>query len=390
MHPVTAPPIEDGAVLIRGGEIAAFGPNASVPSPEGIEQLSFPSDALVPGLVNCHTHLELTDLAGQVQEPDFAAWIRQIRTLKDGMMPEQFCRAAEQGLRLSWASGVTCVAETGSTGAAFEALHALGGRGVYYQEVFGPDPTIRDASLAELKRAISRLGPRATEDVRLGVSPHAPYTVSAPLYRAVAEFARTEGLPLAVHIAESPAETDFVRDGTGPFADALRARGIPIEPHGVTPVEYLAQLGVLQRDLLCIHCVQVNDRDIDLLKHSGATVAHCPRSNTAHAHGRAPLAKFRAGGIPVGLGTDSIVSTGDLDLGREAAAAGLSGEAALQMLTLAGARALGLDSKIGSIEVGKQADLAVFRSAALPSAASSSAAVTVVAGRIVHRYIGTA
>ncbi|HUL49330.1 MAG TPA: amidohydrolase family protein [Gemmatimonadales bacterium] len=390
VYPVTAPPIEDGAVLVQGSEIVAVGPNASVPAPEGIEHLGFPGGALVPGLVNCHTHLELTGLAGQVNEREFSTWIRRIRALKDGTTPEQFCRAAEQGLRLGWAGGVTCIAETGSTGAAFEALHALGGRGVYYHEVFGPDPAQRDASMTELRDAVSRLAPRATGEVRLGVSPHAPYTVSAALYRAVAEFARVEGLPLAVHIAESPAEMEFVRDGTGPFADALRARGIAIEPHRATPIEYLTQLGVLQRGVLCIHCVQANDRDLERLEAAGASIAHCPRSNSAHSHGRAPLAQFRAAGIPVGLGTDSIVSIGDLELWREADAAGLRGEEALRMLTLEGARALGLDSEIGSIDVGKQADLAVFPSAVfstagVSAAVSPTALFVLVAGRIVQR-----
>ena len=148
----------------------------------------------------------------------------------------------------------------------------------------------------------------------------------------------------------------------GPFADALRARGIAVEPRGLSPIEYLARLSVLASShCLCIHCVQADDRDVERLRSEGAAVAHCPRSNRAHAHGVAPLADFRSAGVRVGLGTDSVVSTGDVNLWDEALAAGLEGEDALRMLTLEGARALGLESQIGSLDVGKQADLAVFR-----------------------------
>ncbi len=234
VHPVTAPPIPDGAVLVDDhGIIAAVGPDHAVPRPSNAESLEFLDGALVPGLVNCHTHLELTHFAGQVESADFPEWIRQLRALKDRTAPEDFRRGAEQGVRDCWAAGVTCVADTGSTGAAMEALHALGGRGIVYQEVFGPDPLQCDTSMAGLTAAVDRLGALSSKQVRLGVSPHAPYTVSEPLYRAVADFARREKLPIAVHIAESREETEFVGEGMGPFADALRARGIAVEPHGL-------------------------------------------------------------------------------------------------------------------------------------------------------------
>ena len=388
VHPVTAPPIADGAVLVdERGKIAAVGPAATVPAPAGARELEFPEGALVPGLVNCHTHLELTHLAGRNHETAFARWIRTLRTLKDATSSQEFSRSAEQGIRDAWAAGVTCVADTGSTGASLEALARLGGRGIYFQEAFGPDPTQCGASLRELEQAVGRLHTVASHRTRLGVSPHAPYTVSDALYRAVTELARREGLPVAVHLAESREETELVRDGTGPFAEALTARGIAVQARHCTPVQYLLQLGVLQRATgwLCIHCVQVDERDVAILRDSGVAVAHCPRSNRVHGHGAAPLAAFRRAGIRVGLGTDSVVSVGDADLRAEALAVGLDREDALRMLTIEGAQALGLDSEIGSLEVGKEADLAVFPSTDLyRPLPSSTALLTVVAGRVVH------
>ncbi len=389
VHPVTAPPIEDGAVLVDDrGTIAAVGPDRLVPAPEQARRLEFPDAALLPGLVNTHTHLELTHLTGRNAEPEFARWIRAIRTLKDATTPDEFARSAERGVRDCWAAGVTCVADTGSTGAALHALHALGGRGIVFQEAFGPDPAQAPASLAELEQALARLGPLASSQLRLGVSPHAPYTVSDRLYRAVHDLARSTGLPMAMHLAESREEVLLVREGTGPFADALRARGIRVARVARSPVEYLVQLGVLERatDCLCIHCVQVDQMDVERLKAAGVAIAHCPRSNRAHGHGTAPLAAFRRAGLRVGLGTDSAVSTGDVSLWADAGAAGLEGEDALPMLTLEGARALGLEGEIGSLEVGKQGDLAVFDGfpSDRPTVRPSGALLTVVAGRVVH------
>ena len=390
VHPVTAPPISDGAVLVADdGRIAVVGAHADVPLPPGARRVEFPDAVLVPGLVNTHTHLELTHLAGRNPEREFSRWIRTIRSLKDATTPEEFDHSAEQGVRDCWTAGVTCVADTGSTGAPLRALARLGARGIYYQEVFGPDPADRAASLAELQAAVVRLGHVASARTRLGVSPHAPYSVSEPLYRAVADFARRESLPLAVHLAESREETALVRDGAGSFADALRARGIAVVARHCSPVQYLVQLGVLASgNCLAIHCVQVDERDVALLRDAGATIAHCPRSNRAHRHGTAPLAAFRAAGIPVGLGTDSVVSAGDVNLWAEAAAAGLEGEDALRLLTIEGARALGLAAEIGSLEVGKQADLAVFPSTILHRPPPpSTALLTLVAGRVVRGYI---
>jgi len=387
VHPVTAPPISDGAVLVDdAGKIAAVGPHARVPTPPGAQALEFPDAALVPGLINCHTHLELMHLAGRNPEPGFAAWIHRIRELKDATPPDEFRRSAEQGVRDCWTRGVTCVADTGSTGAVVEALARLGGRGIAYHEVFGPDPALAEPSLARFRDEVAALRKWTSFQVGLGASPHAPYTVSADLYRAVAQEAYRDGLPLAVHLAESREEVELVRDGAGPFAELLRARGIAVAAQGCTPVALLARLGVLRLGTLCIHAVHLNARDIALLRDARAAVAHCPRSNRAHGHGVAPLAALRAAGVRVGLGTDSVVSVGDLDLWAEAEAAGWQGEEALRMLTIEGARALCWERVIGSLEVGKAADLAVFPPTALyRPLPPPTALVTVVAGRIVHQ-----
>ncbi len=393
--PVEGPPVEWGALLIGpGGRIVAAGPDHLVPSPPGVESESFGDAILVPGLINTHTHLELTGLADGAPEADFAVWIRRLRARKARRSPEEFAAAARQGLADCWAAGVTTIGDTGDSGSVIRALAAAGASGIAYQEVFGPDPAQRKESLEALRQQVESAGPFTGERVEVGVSPHAPYTVSGSLYEATASWAAQERLPVAVHLAESPAETELLARGAGAFADAWRGRGIPMpQPLGRTPVEWLECHGVLGERTLCIHLVEVTPRDIGVVGRAGASVAHCPLSNRAHAHGVAPLGAFLAAGLRVGLGTDSVVSVRTLDLLAEARAAqalaGLDADAALALCTIEGARALGLDGEVGSLRPGKWGDCVVIR--APEGAPGLSPAATVVASGprdVVATYVG--
>jgi Cytosine deaminase and related metal-dependent hydrolases len=181
--PIDRAPIADGAVLLGpDGRLTAVGPDAEVPAPPGVEEVEFRSSALIPGLVNTHTHLELTGLDGQIIEQDFPSWIRRVIALKAERSSADFLAAAKQGIRDGWSQGVTTVADTGDSGAALHALHELGGSGIAYQEVFGPHPDQAPAQLAGLTSRLEALTPLAGNRIRLGVSPHAPYSVSGALY----------------------------------------------------------------------------------------------------------------------------------------------------------------------------------------------------------------
>ena len=343
-----------------------MGPDSEVPRPVDVPSLAFENAALLPGLINTHTHLELTGFEDLIPAADFPAWIRRLRELKATRDPEDYLTAARQGLAACFAAGVTTVADTGDSGAVIRVLAEAEASGIAYQEVFGPHPAQLDESLGDLKRRMQDLSKLATGRVRLGVSPHAPYTVSGPLFRAVASWSRTEHLPLAVHVAESRAESELLLAGAGPFADAWRGRGIPLpSPSGRSPIGWLAEHGVLSPLSLCIHAVQVGPGDIRRIADAGAAVAHCPLSNQAHGHGVAPLLKLLQAGIHVGLGTDSVASVGRLDLLAEARLAGrhasLDAERLLELCTLAGARALNLAAELGSLEPGKWADCTVIR-----------------------------
>jgi cytosine/adenosine deaminase-related metal-dependent hydrolase len=365
--PISGAPIEFGALLIDAdGRIQSVGPDREVPRPTEVPSLAFEDAALLPGLINTHTHLELTGFERLIPAADFPAWIRRLRELKATRALDQYLNAARQGLADCYAAGVTTVADTGDSGSVIRVLAEAEGSGIAYQEVFGPHPRQLEESLRDLKRAVRDLSKLANGRVRLGVSPHAPYTVSGPLLRAVAAWSRTEHLPLAVHVAESKAESELLLTGSGPFAEAWRTRGIPPPSScGKSPIDWLADHGVLSPLCLCIHAVQVGINDIRRIAEAGAAVAHCPLSNQAHGHGLAPLQQLLQAGIHVGLGTDSVASVGRLDLLAEARLAGrhasLGAEALLELCTLAGARALNLSAELGSLEPGKWGDCTVIR-----------------------------
>jgi len=364
--PMDGGPISWGAVLIGAdGRVTAAGPNTEVPHPPGILEERFPGAALLPGFVNAHTHLELTGLDGQAEDADFPDWIARIIALKRGRTPADSVQAARDGLAACHAAGVTTVADTGDSGAVIQALHEAGGSGVAYLEVFGPEPSRADAQLADFQARVAAQRRFETPRVRLGVSPHAPYSVSGELYRRVAGWAEREGLPIAVHLAESAAESELVAGGNGAFARQWERRGIPVPTPACSPVEWLERHGVLAPRTLCIHLVRVSGSDIEKLRRGGCGVAHCPRSNARHGHGDAPLAALRAAGLRIGVGTDSVASVSPLDLLAEARAArrlgGLSAAQALDLCTLGAARAIGLDADVGSLTPGKWGDVAVVR-----------------------------
>jgi 5-methylthioadenosine/S-adenosylhomocysteine deaminase len=366
--PVRGAPILDGTVAEAGGRIAYVGPRVNAPAGEAREL----GDAvLLPGLINAHTHLELTAFRGLLEDLPFREWIVRLQRAKMKVMtPERYLDAAKLGIAEGLRAGITTYADTCDSGVALPAMREMGVRGIMYQEVFCPSPdpaAVRDAALA-LERKLAHLEPLETELQRLGVSPHAPYTVCDALFALVAGLER----PVAIHIAESEAETQLVCDGAGAFADPLRARGIPVAPRARSPIELLQRLGVLDRQPLLIHCVRVDDADIRVMAASRATVAHCPISNAKLGHGVAPLLEMLDAGIAVGLGSDSMASNNRMDLLEETRVAVLAQRVrapcpdalpparALELATMSAARALGLEARVGSLEVEKDADLAAF------------------------------
>ena len=292
--PITQPPIENGTVVESDGLITYVGSRSAAPAGDDYD---LGEAILLPGLVNTHTHLELTAMRGFLEDCQFAPWIDKLRQSRNDIMDRQaMLDSARFGIIEGSEAGITTYADTCSSGVAMQAMRDAGVRGVMYQEVFGPDPSQADNAMRELEDRVEALRIEQTELVALGVSPHAPYTVSDALYVAAARFAITRQLPLAMHIAESAPEVDLVTHGTGDFAERWQRRGIAVSPRARSSIALLEQHGALERGPLLIHCVRVDAEDIAIMARHRCTVAHCPASNAKFGHGIAPLLPMMAAG----------------------------------------------------------------------------------------------
>ena len=355
--PVEGPPIRSGSIRIEDGRIAAVG---SVGELGGGER--FADAIILPGFVNAHSHLEYAVYSGFGDGLPFSDWIGLHVERKARIAVGDMEAIARFGALECLRSGITTVGDCSFSGAAAIACAEVGLRGTIFLEVFGESPNVLHERFEPMRE---RIDPALSDAVRLGISPHAPYTCSLELYAACNEL----GLPVSTHVAESDAETQFLRTGTGSwesFADML------VAPLGTTGIRALAKEKLLGAHVLAAHCVQADDEEIELLATNDVAVAHCPRSNAILGCGVAPLSALRAAGIRVCIGTDSPASTPSFDMFDEmrAAIAGararerrpdaLTAADALELATLGGARALGLADEIGSLVPGKQGDLTVL------------------------------
>src|SRR5688572_17233150 len=412
--PVTSPPIPHGALLVdEDGRIAAVGPLETMPPISVVPRVDLGDAILLPGLINVHAHPELSAFRGLLDDLPFHEWIPALMRCKRGadLTFDDYLTAARWTCVESLRAGITTMGATEDSGAAVIALREARMRGLVYLEVFGPAPEQCAASMDSLREKVERFGKETNDRVRIGVSPHAPYTVSDELFRATASFARSEKLRLATHTAEGEVEDLLLREGMGPFAAGLRSRGISTPIRAESTIDLLDRTGVLDCQPLLIHAVRLNDNDITRAADHGATVAHCPIANARLGHGIARCVEMRVAGLTVTIGTDSVASNNRLDLLEEARIAQLMQRARLQsasafasrelleMITIESARALGMEARIGSLEVGKDADFCVVSleqphaipapdplSALFHSARGSDVIMTAVRGEML--YVG--
>jgi cytosine/adenosine deaminase-related metal-dependent hydrolase len=347
--PVDGPPIEHGRVRFENGEILEVSP--------GRAERHFEHAVILPGIVNAHSHLEYSGYAGFGDGQPFGGWIATHAARKNLLNDGAMLGLARQGVLESLRSGITTTADYSFSGAAATAAGELGLRAIVFIEVFASEP-----ALAEQRYSAKRALVEETGLVRIGISPHAPYTCSVDVYR----WCLSLGVPVGTHLAESANENEWLEHGSGPL-QAIAPILVP--PSGKRAIATLEE--VLGPDLLCAHCVEVDAGEIALLAERDVPVAHCPRSNALLGCGVAPLTALRAAGVRVGLGTDSPASAPSFDAFEEMRAAVYAARArekrpeallaagALRLATLDAARALRLDDQVGTLTPGKRADLAI-------------------------------
>ncbi|HVU76825.1 MAG TPA: amidohydrolase family protein [Gaiellaceae bacterium] len=376
--PVDAPPIEGGLVRFEDSRIVHVGP--------GRAERHFEDAAILPGFVNAHAHLEYANYGGFGDGEAFGPWIKTHVLRKSRLVREEMLAVSRLGVADSLRSGITTAADYAFSGASALAAHDLGLRAIVYLEVFAQDPEEAKRQWLEKRSAVDE-----THRVKIGVSPHAPYTCSLRVY----DWCLSLGVPVGTHLAESAHEDEWLLHGEGPM------KGIPVlvPPTGKRSVATLEPL--LGPDLLCAHCVEVEPGDVALLADRGVPVAHCPRSNALLGCGIAPLTLLRDAGVTVGLGTDSPASSPSFDMfeemrsavflarARDRRAGALRAEEALGLATIDAARALRMDAEVGTLTPGKRADLTVVSLHGTPYHPVEDPAAAVVFGGSPDRVLET-
>ena len=402
--PVASPPIPEGGVLVEGPRIVEVGRAQALRRASVDEVHDLAGHLLMPGLVNAHTHLELSFLKGRISPSlPFDGWIEalvgELRAADEATLAD----AVRSGLAELTANGTTAVGDISRSGISHPLLAASGLKGVVFVEVLGFHPDHEQRALEAAAGALDRLAARPESALRVGITPHAPYSTSPALYREAADLARLRGLPLALHLAETPEEELFVREGRGPLRDLLARFGLWYEDFpipGCSPVAYLESLGVLA-GALAVHCNTVSVEDIERLAAAGARVVFCPGSNAWFGRpSRHPLPLMLEAGLLCALGTDSLASNDRLDMLSEmtlcaAAHPELAPETVLHMATDWAAEALGLSGRCGSLEAGKAADLVALRLPAgdikepvswvVGEATGEDVALVTIDGAVAHR-----
>lgn len=363
--PMKAPPIEDGAVVVEGDAIVAVGPAKEISATNTGEVRDLGEVVLLPGLINAHCHLDYTDMVGEVAwNGNFMEWILQLVAAKTLHSDKQFVAAISHGLSQLARSGTTSVVNIESFPVLLNEIPPPSIRVWWCLELI--DFSRKEAPREVVEAALKFIREHADNSGQFTLSPHAPYTASAELYRLCGDAARALRVPLTTHVAESAEEEDMFRRGIGPMFDYFRRAGRDMSDcKRVGVVQLLDELGVLGPNCIAAHCNKLTPPEIIQLQRSGTHVVHCPNSHRFFARGTPLLSALWEKQVNVCLGTDSMSSnsTGaELSMFSEMQTMTrvfprMPAQQILEMATVCGAKALNLSGKIGELSPGAWADL---------------------------------
>jgi len=384
--PISSPVIADGAVAIRDGRIIAVGGASSLQAQFAQSRVENCQGVLLPGLVNAHIHLELSAYHRIPQPtPDqiFCDWIRSLlQHRQTGQTSvEDTIGAAHQMLEQQYNTGIVLLLDIGNTIPASSATMQSAGEITFLLELLGPDAKSEEQVLARINSLSDSVSATA----------HAPYSTTAGIMTVLKKRAERLAHIFSLHVAESADEIELLRTGQGCFREFLEERGawdgrFPRPGRNTQgAVDYLADLGLLDANLLCVHCVQVSEPEVKLLARNGCKICLCPGSNRFLGVGVAPLEMMLNHGLLPAIGTDSMASNKALDLWREMQILredhpGVSPARILAMATLGGAQALGRQQDFGTLAPGRKARLLNVNSPALQMARDAEQLVDILTG----------
>lgn len=415
--PVSSEPIENGAILVRDGRIADIGKTEMMRLRYPDEELKdFGMAALTPGFIDLHARIEDAVFRGLVKDLPFVKWAHEMANLRGRITDAEKYDSAYLGGLEALSSGVTTIADTTKTGACVKAVQDLGLRGVLYREVGAIDKRLVSYAIKKADNDLDKWGKVIDADrITLGVAPESVYMCNPELYREMARYATDNGdLPISMKLAGSLEEFRFVKYGATAGLDAAIAeQGFmevpPWLPTQVTPVNYVLNWGLFEaKNVMLVYGVRVTDEDIDHLKAYDVSMAVCPSLNAQLGMGVAPVNEFLRAGMRCGLGTGAPGSIDFLDIFAEmrmelliqrALNTGefIDSQTLIEMGTLRAARALRMDDEIGSLEVGKIADIVAVDlsgshqtpttdpvAALLSSASNGDVMMTMVGGDVLY------
>ncbi len=425
--PISRPPIYNGAVLIRNEKIEEIDTKERLLNKyKNEEYLNLKESVLMPGLINLHTHLELTALKGSIinknnpvissEKTDLVSWILTLIESKKKSSRNELSSGIKIGIKEAISTGTTTIADlttrntiysTSVFGESFYAIKEAGLRGFVFVEVLNFDSSAAVAYWKDTQRVIEQI--RKDEDslTSIGIAPHSIYSVSSKLLKIARDYAIKEKMKMSMHVAESMEEKEFVSKNKGIIKDIYHKKfnwdGKRDFKKYPTSIEYMDKNGLLSKDLLAVHCVHLTDEDIKRIAEKNTPVVLCPRSNTFIGVGFASFDKLASMGITIGIGTDSLASNYSLNmwdemrfaylLHRKTNKSDIKAEDIIRCGTINGAKALGINNKIGTLDIGKDADLIAVRlhkkdidiyRDLLLNTKPDDVLMTMVAGKIIH------
>lgn len=425
--PISRPPVYNGAVLIKNGKIEDIDTKERLLNKyKDKEYLNLKDAVLMPGLINLHTHLELTALKGSIidknnpaipsEKTDLVSWIFALIESKKRFSRNELSSGIKIGIKEVVSTGTTTIADlttrntiysTSVFGESFYAIKEAKLRAFVFVEVLNFDSSAAVTYWKDTQKVIEQI--RKDEDslTSIGIAPHSIYSVSSKLLKIVRDYAIKEKIKMSMHVAESMEEKEFVSKNKGIIKDIYHKKinwdGKRDFKRYPTSIEYIDKNGLLSKDLLAVHCVHLTDENMKRLSEKNTPVVLCPRSNTFIGVGIAPFDKLSSMGITIGIGTDSCASNYSLNMWdemrfaylfyRKASRTNIKAEDIIRCGTINGAKALSINNKIGTLDIGKEADLIAVRlhkkdidiyRDLLLNTKPDDVLMTMVAGKIIH------